>query len=1360
MIVDDDRQDPLVETNTGEDDRLNALQRYDILDTRPEDAFDRLTDLAADFFQVPVAFIAFLDANRQWFKSKVGLDQNESTLAESFCTYTVESEDLLVIEDTLEEGRTASSPFVTEDGFRFYAGAPLVTPDGHAIGTFSIMDREPRSLKENQIRRLWTFANMATAELENRRKSHQHKQVARRFEAILDDPNILAGVLSPEGTLLEANDTALQYVNEEEDQVLGEPFWESPWWPPRLQADVRSWVERAAAGEYVEYAADLTTPEEVPFSVEGVIRPVIDENGTVSALIVSARDVTARKEREERLQETTARLEALFEASPDMINVHDTKGNIITPNSRLLDETGYSADELTAMKIWELDEKIDKEHAQKLWTEMDVGDQERLEGEYRRRDGSTFPVEVHIRRLDLEGEDRFLAITRDITKQKDREAALRRQRNLLEQTQRLAGAWEIDLQTEEMSWSKKIYEIHEVAPDTDVSIEDAIQFYAPEVQSKIREAYERCTEEGKPYDLELPLITANGNRRWVRTVGAPVEVENGDVIKVAGAFQDITERQEREDQLHGRHQKIESLYDATKRLLTADDVKTVSDRIHDVLQDVFDYDLNNTAFVEGEVIVPEMTTMNESLEVPHPTTQPLDGNSLSAKALRAGETVVINNLNDLDNEVNYGRLQLAAAVPIGTRGVIIIGQMNTGSFDPFDVRLIEVLGTYASLVLDRLHREDTLRQAKKEAEEASQLKSAMLANMSHEIRTPLTSVTGFAEMLKNTLEGEQRQFARRIYGSGQRLMKTLDSVLELSRLEASSDELERDDVSLSEVVRTCLEMTRPSAKESGVTIQTDLSAGSVEGAWNRGAIRHIVENLLDNAIKFTPQGGGVEVRVFEDADDAVLTVKDTGIGIREEVQSEIFEAFKQESEGLTREYEGSGLGLSIVKRLTEAHQGTITVESEKGAGSLFTVRLPKRTHTKQDVSFEPSTRSKQGTHRDANRMEPSIFQRMYRITADKEASFDDKTTRLIDLGREYLGLPYGFLTRISDGTQTIVHSSGDHPLLVPESTCPLSDAYCRKTLQQESLLTVHDAPGTGWKGDPAYERFQLGSYVGSKVWIGDELYGTICFAASEPRNTPFSMKEKTFVELLTRWVSYELEQRRDQRRVKSQNEQLEKFASVVSHDLRNPLNVAQGRLSLALETMESDSQPDGSTSSKEASDEPVESHLEAVRGALDRMQALIADVLALTWSEQNFDAENLSVLALSELSKTSWAQVRTGKATLTVDDDIKIRAHEGRLQQLLENLFRNAVEHGGDEVTVNVGSLPTGFFVEDDGPGISEGIRDKIFERGYSSTDHGTGLGLPIAKAIAEAHGWTLSVTDGEKGGARFELHGVDPLSE
>lgn len=258
-------------------------------------------------------------------------------------------------------------------------------------------------------------------------------------------------------------------------------------------------------------------------------------------------------------------------------------------------------------------------------------------------------------------------------------------------------------------------------------------------------------------------------------------------------------------------------------------------------------------------------------------------------------------------------------------------------------------------ITERKKAENKLRQAKQEAEEASEVKTAMLANMSHEVRTPLTSIIGFSELLTDRLSGDLKGFARRTYESSQQLSETLKSILKLSKLEAGAEALERERVSITQVVGDMVELLKPKADEKSIDVEPQLSDEPVTGIWNEDAIRRIVRNLMENAIKFTPDGGQVRVRVWESEGEVVLEVEDTGIGISEELVPDIFQAFRQESEGITREFDGSGLGLSIVHHLVEVHRGAIQVDTEKGEGTCFTVRLPPTTDDNGTASADVVT---------------------------------------------------------------------------------------------------------------------------------------------------------------------------------------------------------------------------------------------------------------------------------------------------------------------------------------------------------------------------------------------------------------------
>ncbi|NUE02981.1 histidine kinase [Halorubraceae archaeon YAN] len=200
-----------------------------------------------------------------------------------------------------------------------------------------------------------------------------------------------------------------------------------------------------------------------------------------------------------------------------------------------------------------------------------------------------------------------------------------------------------------------------------------------------------------------------------------------------------------------------------------------------------------------------------------------------------------------------------------------------------------------------------------------------------------------------------------------------------------------------------------------------------------------------------------------------------------------------------------------------------------------------------------------------------------------------------------------------------------------------------------------------------------------------------------------------------------------------QNARLEQFTGVVSHDLRNPLSIASGWVAEARES--------GDTT-----------QLDRASDALDRMELLIDDLLLL--AKQGRPINETEAVSTESIANNAWNMIDQGDATLTIENATTLIADPERLQQLFENLFRNAIEHGGDSVSVTVGTLSeaSGFYIEDDGPGIDPADRDEIFESGFTTNPDGTGFGLSIVSEIVDAHGWQISVAESATGGARFEI--------
>ncbi|HTM54880.1 MAG TPA: HAMP domain-containing sensor histidine kinase [Pirellulales bacterium] len=247
-------------------------------------------------------------------------------------------------------------------------------------------------------------------------------------------------------------------------------------------------------------------------------------------------------------------------------------------------------------------------------------------------------------------------------------------------------------------------------------------------------------------------------------------------------------------------------------------------------------------------------------------------------------------------------------------------------------------------VLERERAQRELEQAKDAAEAANYAKSEFLANMSHELRTPLNAVIGFADVLSERVFGplndNQSQYVQDILESGQHLLSLVNDVLDLAKIEAGSFELQRTLVSLPQAIERTVQMFRERAIRHGLRLVGQVSPEIDLVDIDERRVKQLLYNLLSNALKFTPEGGEVRVSAERHGDELRLCVSDTGIGIAPDQQEKIFESFYQVDSTLTKNVAGTGLGLAVVRKIAELHQGTVHVESEPGLGSTFVVMLP------------------------------------------------------------------------------------------------------------------------------------------------------------------------------------------------------------------------------------------------------------------------------------------------------------------------------------------------------------------------------------------------------------------------------------
>ncbi|SDF57126.1 sensor histidine kinase [Halorientalis regularis] len=416
-----------------------------------------------------------------------------------------------------------------------------------------------------------------------------------------------------------------------------------------------------------------------------------------------------------------------------------------------------------------------------------------------------------------------------------------------------------------------------------------------------------------------------------------------------------------------------------------------------------------------------------------------------------------------------------------------------------------------------------------------------------------------------------------------------------------------------------------------------------------------------------------------------------------------------------------------------ASQSPVSFEAEyEPLGAWFEINVYP-SDSGLSVYFRDVTERRQ--RRRALEKRETVLREMYEVISDQALSFEGRVEELLAIGCRELGVEYGTLSRVRDDEYVfeVVQAPGD--VLESGDVVDLEETHCERVVLSEERLVTGDvaADHPDLTDGAGYREWGINCYLGTPVVVDGDVYGTFCFYDAETMTRSFSEWEITLVDTMGRWIGSALERKLATERLGRQNERLEQFATIVSHDLRNPLGVAQKRLDLVTQDCESE-------------------HLAEVERAHDRMETLIDDVLEMTRVGET--VENISEVTMAAVARDAWDSVRTGDASLDVDEELVVSCDRSRLRQLLENLFRNSVEHGTegeDSVTVQIADRPGGFVVADDGSGIPESERDSVFEFGHSGSG-GSGVGLAIVEQIATAHGWEVTLTDDWDGGARFEF--------
>lgn len=596
---------------------------------------------------------------------------------------------------------------------------------------------------------------------------------------------------------------------------------------------------------------------------------LLAELGDDTAHAMHARTVQAE------LRTTVSRLEALFERSPDMINVHDNEGNIITPNPRLCEQTGHDEDDLTGMKVWDLDRTIDPDETREIWENMAVGDSQRLEGEYRRADGSSFPVEVHVRRLDIEGEDRFIATSRDISERKRRERGLRRAerryRAILQDPNILAGILDTDGTLLEQNRTATEY-IEADPQDVEGTLFWETPWWPAEMRPVMRENIERAAA-GEYVEYEADLSKPDGEPYSVEGVVRPVTDDDGAVVSLIVSARDVTERVARE-------KRLGAILENTSEPLFLKNRDGEYLVVNEGWKELFGHEKADVyGRTDADLFPAEMVE---------------EVRKNDQHVLETGEPIEFEERIVVDGEE---RTFLSSKTPVYDIGT---------DSDPDDP--VAVFGV-AHDITERIQHE---RRLERQNERFDELAGAV----SHDLQTPLETARGRAQLAIETGDTEQMRKALDAIERTDELRENLVNVLRTKEIVGQTEQ-----VDTGRVARDAWDaLTTPDGASLHVQETPVVDA-------DPAALRRLFDNLLSNTVEHG--GGELTVRVGETPDG--FFVADNGPGIPPENRDAVF------TPGYTTKSGGSGVGLSSVRQIVTAHGWAISITESESGGARFEI---------------------------------------------------------------------------------------------------------------------------------------------------------------------------------------------------------------------------------------------------------------------------------------------------------------------------------------------------------------------------------------------------------------------------------------
>ncbi len=694
--------------------------------------------------------------------------------------------------------------------------------------------------------------------------------------------------------------------------------------------------KRALNGETLKKELDVFESGDQKIYLSWQLMPWYNSDDSIGGILMFTEILTDEVFTKKRLAESEQRFTNIFNKAQFGIALVNSEGRPFLVNKQLCEIIGYTEEELLKMTFDEFthpeDIQKDMDHYTKLLA--DEIDSYTIDKRYVNHEGKVSYVKLNVTLVDdPEIDDRYaLAVVEDLTEQiltekKEREAIDKATNSykLLGEVSQLGkiGAWEVDVKSDTCEWSNMVYDIHELERGTEVKVEDGINFYHPDHRSKINEAVGEAISENKSWDLELKIITAKGNERWVRAIGQPVKNAKGEVLKLRGLFQDIHKEATQRLELQ---EKTEKLLFINKQFELARNASEFG---------IWDWDIvNNTLTWDHQMFrlygFDESDFGNE-YEAWQNGVHPEDREQSHQEVQDA-----LKGIKEFDT-------QFRVQWPNGE--VRHLRAMSNVFFE--DGKPVRMLGTNWDITKE-VEREQTIVElnANLQTQVEDKTRDLKLINkelesfsysVSHDLRAPLRAINGFSEAIledfnKDVPEGAKK-YLKRISANSQKMGQLIDDLLAFSRM--NRKKVDYAEVDTPKLIKRII---RDVFYDSTDTIKIE-DLPSIYG--DELMVNQVFTNLISNAIKYSSKERKPEIVISaeESEEDQIISVKDNGVGFNMEYYDKLFQVFQRlHSES---EFEGTGVGLSLCAKIMHAHEGDIWAESEEGKGTIFYLKFKK-----------------------------------------------------------------------------------------------------------------------------------------------------------------------------------------------------------------------------------------------------------------------------------------------------------------------------------------------------------------------------------------------------------------------------------